>query len=315
MVLNNLNLNNLKVFAEVFKTKCMTTASRQLHLTQSGVSQHIKNLETSLDCKLFDRVNKSLLPTEEGSKLFLEVDRALELLESSVNEISQKEVSIDGTVKIGMPIEFGINLVIPRLVKIGQKYPRVKFMLSLGYASEMNDLLLSGHLDMAVIDEYKMDNKIEIQRLAEETLHLCCTQSYLQSKNEPASAGKKFYESLDYMAYKDGALVVRSWLNHHIKRKNLNLNIRAQVMDVQAISRFVVRHFGAGVLPHQLVEQLKSNGHSIVCLPESHQPLRNSLSLSFIKNRSHGPTTRAVIDELLQGAPAVKSDKPERLKS
>ena len=45
MIINNLNLNHLLVFECVFRNGSMTAASKELHLTQSGVSQHMKSLE------------------------------------------------------------------------------------------------------------------------------------------------------------------------------------------------------------------------------------------------------------------------------
>ena len=159
---------------------------------------------------------------------------------------------------------------------------RDRYKINLGFAKDMNDLLLSGHLDLAIIDDYKMDKKIEVKKLTEETLHMCCTENYLKNKKLKPALNKKFYESLNYVAYQDGQVVLRSWINHHIKRKNLNIDATVQVMDVQAVSRFIVKDFAAGVLPGQMVKQLQKNNHKIVCLPESKKILTNQLSLSCL---------------------------------
>jgi DNA-binding transcriptional LysR family regulator len=42
MIIDHINLNHLRIFQSVYKTQSMTTAAGELHLTQSGVSQHIK---------------------------------------------------------------------------------------------------------------------------------------------------------------------------------------------------------------------------------------------------------------------------------
>ncbi len=299
MNFQNVNLNNLRVFEAVFRAKCMTTASKELHLTQSGVSQHIKNLENTLEVSLFDRVNKSLLPTEEGTKLYEQVKQGLGILADSISTISQKEMEVEGLVRIGMPVEFGINLVIPELVKIGEKYPGLKYKINLGYAKDMNDLLLNGDLDVAIVDTYKMDNKIEVKKLTEETLHMCCTENYLKKRKLKPVLNKKFFESLNYVAYQDGEVVLRSWINHHIKRKNLNINATVQVMDVQAVSKVIMKDFAVGALPGAMVKQLQKNGVKVICLPESKKVLTNQLSLTYIKNRSHNLVTQTLIDELL----------------
>jgi len=63
LLIDQLNLNHLRVFECVYRTGSMTAAAKELHLTQSGVSQHIKSLEDVLNFKLFDRIQQRLVPT------------------------------------------------------------------------------------------------------------------------------------------------------------------------------------------------------------------------------------------------------------
>lgn len=69
MIIDRINLNHLRVFECVYRTKSMTIAAEELHLTQSGVSQHIRSLEESLDIRLFDRIKHKLVPTGEARQL------------------------------------------------------------------------------------------------------------------------------------------------------------------------------------------------------------------------------------------------------
>ena len=61
--IQQINLIQLRAFEAVFRTKSMTAAAQELHLTQPGISQHIHSLEDLLERKLFDRVHRKLLPT------------------------------------------------------------------------------------------------------------------------------------------------------------------------------------------------------------------------------------------------------------
>src|SRR3954464_1650571 len=103
MITNTLNLNNLRVFAAVFKSKSMTLASEELHLTQSGVSQHIRSLETSLDLKLFDRVKHRLIPTEAAEILFKKWTETYHGIEEALLDIKGREKFLSGKVSIGLP--------------------------------------------------------------------------------------------------------------------------------------------------------------------------------------------------------------------
>ncbi len=80
---HNLNLNWLRSFEAAARLLSFTAASREIGLTQTAVSQHIKALETQLDAKLFVRRPKSLQLTDAGKAYLLTVRQALEMLDMS----------------------------------------------------------------------------------------------------------------------------------------------------------------------------------------------------------------------------------------
>ena len=79
----NLNLNWLRSFEAAARLLGFTAASREIGLTQTAVSQHIKALEAQLDAKLFQRRAKSLHLTDAGKAYLVTVREALDMLEMS----------------------------------------------------------------------------------------------------------------------------------------------------------------------------------------------------------------------------------------
>lgn len=80
---HNLNLNWLRSFEAAARLLSFTAASREIGLTQTAVSQHIKALETQLDAKLFVRRPKSLQLTDAGKAYLSTVREALHMVEMS----------------------------------------------------------------------------------------------------------------------------------------------------------------------------------------------------------------------------------------
>ena len=64
-----LDLVLLRTFVSVVDTGNFTRAGEHLHLTQSTVSQQVIRLEQNLGCRLLDRSQRQVLPTEEGERL------------------------------------------------------------------------------------------------------------------------------------------------------------------------------------------------------------------------------------------------------
>ena len=87
-----MDIHQLKVFTSVFKNKSFSKASDELHLTQPTISNHIKSLEDEFDCKLFDRLGRTILPTKEAEVLYshsLEVIEKAAVLKEAVGEMKK----------------------------------------------------------------------------------------------------------------------------------------------------------------------------------------------------------------------------------
>lgn len=69
-MIEKISLNSLRFFYYVAEHNSVTLASQKLFVTQSAVSKQIKNLEDALGIPLFNRVNKKLELTANGTLLF-----------------------------------------------------------------------------------------------------------------------------------------------------------------------------------------------------------------------------------------------------
>lgn len=297
MYLDQLNLNQLRVFESVCRTRSMTAAAAELHLTQSGISQHIRSLEDKLGIKLFDRINQKIVPTALASNLYEDCSKLIFALEQALLKVKDGGSRMFGSVAIGMPIEFGNNLVVPLLSEFGSNHPEIQYRLQLGFASDMNSLLLAGELDFAFVDEFTMDKRIATERILDETLELCVSGKSAMWESDK-KFDQKFFEKLQYVEYQEGQPLLRMWFNHHLKQRNIRLNVRATVMDVQGIARFVVSGFGAGIIPGYLCQKLQKDGHKIHRFKGCGRPLKNAISVAYLRDRTHSVAASTLLSFL-----------------
>ncbi len=64
-----LDSRKLLAFSTLAKVRSFTVAARELNLTQSAISHAIKALERDLDCRLFDRMGRTVSLTASGQRL------------------------------------------------------------------------------------------------------------------------------------------------------------------------------------------------------------------------------------------------------
>lgn len=285
MLLDQINMNYLRIFEAVYRTKSMTQAATELHLTQSGISQHIKSLEDTLNVKLFDRIKQKLIPTEEGKKFYQQLAPNLSKLEEILLAVTNKENSLRGDVVIGLPVVFGLNMVIPHISELGKLHPLLNFRVHFDLPGVLNQLLLKGDVDFAFVDEYNMDKQIETESVYNETLLLCCTKDYIKSQGE--GSGKKYFETLEYVEYDQSATLLNRWMEHHHKLSHVDLKIRATVGDTLGVAKFITTHLGAGILPDHHLEKMKTQGHNLhIFEGKSSKELKNKISVAYVKGRS-----------------------------
>ena len=294
------NLNTFRVFLAVCERQSMTSAAAALHLTQSGVSQHIKALEQELGFPLFERVGKKLFPTANGNHLFRRGSKGLAEIEAALREVRLQEEVAEGLVRVGMPVEYGNNIVIPGLSRLGVKYPGLDFNVILDFATVLSGMVLRGELDFALIDQFRVDPALRFETVGSETLLLCGLKSYVKQFG-PFRHSSAYYSRLHYVDYKEGEPIVRSWFRHHLRRHNLDIRVRAHVFDVQGISRFIREGLGVGVLPHPVVERLKKNGYDLHVFEGQKAPLKNEIGMIYLPLRDRPLAQRMVMECIRKG--------------
>jgi DNA-binding transcriptional LysR family regulator len=297
MEIPQVNLNSFKAFAAVYETRSMTRAADVLHLTQSGVSQHIKSLEDQLGVSLFTRSGRRLIPTALASEIFTDVEAVFSRVFGRLQKIRGADNEPIGEVRIGMPIEFGNNVIIPLLSEIGRRFKKLTFEITLDYASVVSQHLLDGALDFAFVDESPLDRRIRFEPVATEKLILCCSPEYLPKGNK-IKYSRAYFESLEYVEYKGMEPILRRWMQHHLRRKNLRLKVRAHIMDVRGVAKFLSSGLGVGVLPDHLVTKLKDEGTEFFIFDGQRKSLQNEIRLVTLKQHELTNAAKVTLSEL-----------------
>jgi DNA-binding transcriptional LysR family regulator len=296
MLIDQINLNQLRVFESVYRTKSMTHAAKELHLTQSGVSQHIKALEEVLELKLFDRIKQKLVATPAARELYQHTSKSFEYIENTLNRLKNTDKELSGLVSIGVPIEFGNNVIIPMLAEFQKKNPKVRFKIRQGFPFEMNHLLMSGELDFAFVDSFSLDKGIKTEPVYDEVLELCYSKKL--ALPQKASADYEFLKKLPYVDYQEEQSVLSLWMKHHLQVRHPELDVRVYITDAQAISKMILNQVGAGILPGHLAQKLIARGEELVILKGSGSPLLNSISIAHLEDKTLTLAGKAALEHL-----------------
>ena len=138
-----------RVFKEVADSGNISEAAKNLEVSQSAVSQSIKQLETTLQARLFARSPRGVTLTGEGQMLYQYVRSALGLLATGEDKLSQAQQLLLGTLTIGASDTVTSFFLIPYLDAFHRLHPNIRLKIISGRSAKVLSLLKSGAVDIA----------------------------------------------------------------------------------------------------------------------------------------------------------------------
>lgn len=142
-----------KVFKTVADCGNISAAAQELYISQSAVSQSIKQLENQLNARLFSRSPKGVVLTGEGEMLLDYVSKALGLIESGEEKLSQVQNLQSGTLSIGASDTITKTYLLRKLEAFHKKYPGIQIRIVNGTSKMCLDHLHAGTVDIAFASE------------------------------------------------------------------------------------------------------------------------------------------------------------------
>ena len=138
-----------KVFKEVAEAGNITAAAQALYISQSAVSQSIKQLESDLQTRLFARNSRGVTLTTDGKLLYEYVRSAIGLLETGEAKLSQTRELQMGQLTIGASDTVTSQFLLPYLDSFHRQYPAIHIQIVSGRSHKVLGLLQSGKVDIA----------------------------------------------------------------------------------------------------------------------------------------------------------------------
>ena len=165
-----MDIELLRTFMEVSRTRHFGQAAKAMFLTQAAVSSRIKSLEQLLGVKLFHRVKRDIQLTPEGNRLLGRADRLI----SEWRKIRQ-EVSVGGAslqLSVGGSLRLWDVLLQDWLARMRAARPEVALIAESHTPELLTRRLLDGVLDLAFMLEPPQLEVLQIWNIGGLALHL-----------------------------------------------------------------------------------------------------------------------------------------------
>ncbi len=173
-------LNTLRAFEAAARNMSFTKAAEELFVTQAAVSHQIKSLEEALGVKLFKRLNRALLLTEEGQTFLPNVRQALDLVAQGVSKLARVEAT--GALNVSTLPSLAAGWLVPRLSRFRQEHPEIDVRLTAG-----ERLVDFARDDVDVAIRYGRGKYADLvsERFMEEEIFPVCSPALIESGEHP----------------------------------------------------------------------------------------------------------------------------------
>jgi len=145
-----MELRHLRYFQTVAELGGVTAAARRLYVSQSAISEQIRDLEQELGCSLFDRSRRGVHLTPQGQVFLEEARRTLEAAQRAIDVTRRAVHGEVGTLTIGFFL-WGTAGFFPRIIREFRKLrPGIRLSLVEMHATQQIGALEAGNIDVAL---------------------------------------------------------------------------------------------------------------------------------------------------------------------
>lgn len=167
-----IDLRQLRYFLSIVEHGSLTRAAEALHVAQPALSLHLKRLEAEFGCKLVHRTTRGVIPTESGQRLAQRAQTLLEKMTNLADEVRGIEAVPAGPAVIGIPTSLGTILTVPLVKLVRERFPHIRLKVVEALSGHMQEWVLSGEVDLAVVFGAEPSPGLTAQFLARESLCL-----------------------------------------------------------------------------------------------------------------------------------------------
>ncbi|GBE38488.1 HTH-type transcriptional regulator CysL [bacterium BMS3Bbin08] len=241
-----MDIQHLKIFISVYKNRGFSKAAVELHLSQPTISEHIKNLEFELGCKLFDRVGRTIIPTREAGIIYPKALQIIEDLEKLREELSHAGSNIKGQLILGASTIPGTYILPVMASEFKKLYPEVSFEIIIEDSRKITDMVLNYDLILGAVGAEMEPGKINYLPFIEDELILAAGEKVIP-KNTISVKGLK---DVPFILREEGSGTLKT-MERFLNKKGIDigeLNVVAVLGSTDSVKQAIKSGLGASIL-------------------------------------------------------------------
>lgn len=294
-ILKQLNLRQLRIFQAVVRHLSFSRAAEELYLSQSAVSQHIRQLEEHLGVELFVQVGKNVNLTEAGSYLMEYADKIFSLLSETQQVMDDIRELRRGSLKVAADTAAGVHLVPTLLGQFHHTHPLVKIKLEVANRRTVLQRLLWNETDLAFMGYPENTPGLTADAFADNDLVVIAAPDHPFAIRDHITLAELAEEP--FLIREPGS-GTRMTLERHLLNYGITLNIAMELGNNSAIKQAVAAGLGISVVSQTTI-LLELETKRLVVLPVEHFPIKRKWYVVYSTQKTLSPIVESFRNALL----------------
>ncbi|MDO4618326.1 MAG: LysR family transcriptional regulator [Clostridia bacterium] len=282
-------LDYYRIFYETAKYQSFSQSAKHLYISQSAISQCIRQLESDLGTELFNRSRRGVNLTKEGLLLFQKVESAMQSIEQGETLLNRLHHLQSGSLVIAAGDTITNHYLLPFLELFHKTHPDIRIEMANSYSSQMLEFVKEGKAELAFVNLPTEDDELIIEP---------CMQIH-----DIFVAGVDFdmKKSYSWQEIAKEPLILleenstsRRYIDEQFSKKHIPLNPQIEIAVHELLLRFASIHLGVSCAVREFSsEHLKSGKVKEIPLNPPIPP--RHIGCAYLKHNPLSPAATAFL--------------------
>ena len=252
-----LNLDQLRIFQAVAQSRSFTRAAAIVHLTQPGISKHIKQMEEHYGAPLFDRLGKKVALTQAGEILFAATQEIMASLTAAEQRIEELKGLRGGKLVLGASFPLGIYVLPGILAAFRKQYPAVEVTVDISLSEKIVAKVLANKLDLGLVSSEVRDPRLFAREFMKDELIVIAPSHHRWAGKRRIKPEELLGETFIMAARGAGTRMV---VEERLKEKGIVLRDVVDFGNMEGVKKAVEAGLGVSIQSQSVVQREISAG-------------------------------------------------------
>lgn len=279
-----------RVFYETARFQSFSAAAEHLYISQSAISQCIRQLEKDLQVQLFVRTRKGVSLTNEGQILFAKVEGAMTFIEQGESQLEKLRHLEAGELTIAAGDTITSYFLLDYLEEFHATYPDIRIEMANSYSSQMVEMVKEGKADLAFVNMPLEDEELIIEPCFEINDIFVCGPEF----DAKASYSWEDVAELPLILLEKNSSS-RHFVDDVFSKQGIHLDPQIEIAAHDLLIRFASIHLGISCVVEQFSKWPLEKG--LIRKLNLNPPLpKRSIGCTYLKNAPLSHAAKAFLD-------------------